>query len=450
MTWLKKNKLLIILVIVFLLLNNLPYLAGIYRSATDSQITYNGSPLVNEGDYFVYLSYIEQGQDNIFIRNLYDYQAEEATLFTPLWFTVGQVAKVTSNVISYHIFRIIFSLFFIAVLWWWLKKIFDTYKKQLLALAMVLFANGLGVLFLSFWPNTDISPINLWVSEANTFLNLYQGPLFSLSQALILLVFALFIKSIQESKSGLIPLYGLLAVFLFISHPYELVIVNLLLTAWAGLEYWQTKNKEIIRHLLYLYLASLLAGLYYIWLFQDPSMEKYKEQNIVSSGHILEYLFGFGLVTVLSLVGVYFSFKNKLLENTYLKFIVLWGLAGWLMVYLPFNFNRRLANGWHIPLAILSTLGLIYAYKKIPNFFKSGLVAVIVIALSFDTLYHIILYTDQTYHDSREANVYISSDRKAIYEIVDLSINDDDIILTRELEGNRLPVNKMIFRCYFH
>lgn len=439
MSWLKQNKLLIVLIIVFLLLNNLPYLAGLYKSANDPNINYNGSPLVNEGDYFVYLSFIEQGQNSIFIKNLYDYQADKATLFNPLWFSVGQVAKFSNNIIAYHLFRIIFTLGFIVILWWWLKRIFENYKQRILALATVLFANGLGVLFLSFRPNTGISPVNLWVSEANTFLNLYQGPLFSLSQALILLIFALFIKAYKNNNKKLIPIYFGLSLFLFISHPYELVIINFPLSIWAAIEFWQTKNKKIIYYIFWLYLSSVIGGLYYLWLFQDPSMARYKEQNIVSSGNILEYLFGFGLITIFSFVGVYLSIKKNWFKNTYLKFLVIWALSGWPMVYLPLSFNRRLSNAWHIPLVILSFLAITYTYKKVPNLFKGGLIAIIGIGLLFDTIYHILLYSEQTYNDSREANIYSSSHRKSIYEIMDLTMPNDSIVLTRELEGNRLP-----------
>ncbi|RJQ34454.1 hypothetical protein C4566_02135 [Candidatus Parcubacteria bacterium] len=447
MSWLKKNKLLLLLIIVFLFLNNLPYLAGSYQSIINKNISYNGSPLVNEGDYFVYLSYIEQGKENIFTRNLYDYQAGKAVLFSPLWFVVGQVARLNNNIISYHIFRLIFTLGFITVLWWWLKKIFATYKKQLLALTTVLFGNGLGVFFLSFWPNRGISPVNLWVSEANTFLNLYQGPLFSLSQTLIILIFALFIKSVRDNTKKLIPLYFFLSLLLFILHPYELVIINLVLSSWAISEYQQNKNKKIVLYLAYLYLASVLAALYYLKLFQDPSMGQYREQNIVASGNILEYLFGFGGLFILSFWGIYYAGKNKLLKNPYLRLILIWVILGWIMVYLPLNFNRRLANGWHIPLAIMSALALTYIYQRAKPLFKGSLIALVAIVLSFDTFYHILLYTDNIYNNSRDSQVYLSPDRLSIYKIINLTIPKDSTILTRALEGNRLPafVNAKVY-----
>jgi len=447
MSWLKKNKLLVFVIIFFLILNNLPYLAGLYRSIIGPEISYNGSPLVNEGDYFVYLSYIEQGRHSIFIKNMYDYQADKAVIFNPLWFVVGQVAKITNNVVSYHLFRIIFTLSFITILWWWLKKIFDTYKKQLLALSIVLFGNGLGVLFLSIYPNHGISPVNLWVSEANTFLNLYQGPLFSLSQTLMLLVFALFIGSLQKNDNRLRLFYFLSSVLLFILHPYELVSVNIILSIWAAVEYKKCRDKKILKNLAWLYLASIISGLYYLKLFQDPSMSHYREQNIVNSGNILEYVFGFGGLMLLSLYGAYYTYKNKLLKNPYLKLMFIWSLAGWIMVYLPFGFNRRLSNGWHIAIAVMASVALIYFYQKKSALIKGGFVALIIIILGFDTLYHVMLYTDNIYNNSRNSRVYFSSDRIAIYKIIELSKKDEPVILTRGEEGNRLPawVNAKVY-----
>lgn len=439
MAWLKNNKILILIIFIFLLFNNLPHLVGSSQSIVDSNVEYNGAPLVNQGDYFVYLSYIEQGKNNVFVKNLYDYQAESSPLFSPLWFGVGQVAILVGNIVSYHIFRIIFTGLFIAVVWWWLKQIFDNYKQRLFTLMMLLFSGGLGIFFLSLWPNADISPVDLWVSESNTFLSLNQGPLFSLSQILILSVLGLFIKGYKTKNTKLIFSSSILNLFLIIIHPYELVIVNILLSLWAIFKYIATKDKIVFKYIGAIYISSILAGLYYLWLLQDPSMAKYNANNIVASRNILEYIFGFGGLLVLSTLGIYYSFKNKLLDNDYLKMIIIWSVAGWIMVYLPLDFNRRLSNGWHMPMTILSSLALFYFYKKIPNLLRYGFIAVLVIILSFDTLYQIALNTNDVYSGQNKNSFYINKARKITYEIINKNTTNESIILTRGIDGNWLP-----------
>ena len=435
-TWFKKNKLLVFLVITFLFLNNLPYLAGIYRANISDKI-FTAAPAYNYDDYFVYLSNIESAaQDNLFSKNYYSHTSELNLFFSPHWFLLGQFSKVANlgTIASYHVFRIIFSLFFIAVLWWWLKKIFDTYKKQLLALAMVLFANGLGVLFLSFWPNSNISPVNLWVAESNTFYSLYYSPLFILSQTLILLIAAIFIRATAGKNKKLLWLAGLLTLTLGIIHPYDLLIIIPIITFWLIIS--PNFYKKKIFYLAPIYLAGALASAYFYWLLQtDPSASAWNQQNIVSSGNILSYIWGFGLITILWLISFFIIIKKAWYKNIYILFLLLWGSLGWILVYLPVNFNRRLSNGWHIPLVILSIVAIKYIYKKLPPILKGGLIMTISILLIFDTLYYIISNTQIVYNNQL---LYIDQARESIYELVK-NTPADSAILTRGIEGNRLP-----------
>ncbi len=389
--WIKNNKWLIAIVVIFLLLNNLSYLSGLVRQTQDKDLFFTGSQGINSADYPVYLSNIEQGkQGHLFIKNLYNHEYINYNLISPVWYAIGQFSKFThiNNAISYHIFRIIFALLFIAILWWWIKKIFTDQKNRLIVISMVLFSNGMGTLFINFWPNSKYIPVNLTSAESLTWLNMTQGPVFILSATIILTIFALFIKAVQKEHSKLIWLISLLNIFLTIIHPFDLPIIITTLTVWSLFEFLNKKNKLIIKNLLFV-------------------------------------------------LGSFYVIKKNIIKNNHTKLMLLWAWWGWIMIYLPLSFNRRLANAWHVPLVILSFIGLLWLIKKIKyNAVKGGVVCLFIFLLFFDNVVYIAwtsaeAYLYPVYHfDKQQKNIWT--------QIKNIS-NENDIILSRGIDGNILP-----------
>ncbi len=439
--WLKKNWPLIGLILLFLLINNLNYIVGFIRANHLSGFIYSGLPNINIGDYNVYLSYIEQGwQGRLMMRILYN-PASHYVLFSPLWFVIGQFNRLTniSIIISYQLFRVLFSLIFITTLYWWVKKIFSSAKLVWSALAFILFSNGIGLFFLGVLQVYKIYPTNQWVPESITFLNLSQGPLFILSQTLLLLVFALFIKAWQEKKIIYLFWACLSNLFLGLIHPYDLVIIMPTLLIFSAWEILEKKQLKIILYYSALGISSLLAGLYCLWLLKDPAMLQYKEQNILLSKNILEYVFGFGLLTILSLLGIGRVFKQKLYLNPYLKLLTIWGLIGWGLVYLPLDFNRRLSNGWHIPLAILSFIALSYVSTKLVPRWRLIVLGGLITVCIFDTIGYTINSIIVANEKNNQPVFFLGQERMANYEFIKKITSDNDIILSRNNDAALLP-----------
>lgn len=439
--WIKNNKWLIAIVVIFLLLNNLSYLSGLVRQTQDKDLFFTGSQGINSADYPVYLSNIEQGkQGHLFIKNLYNHEYINYNLISPVWYAIGQFSKFThiNNAISYHIFRIIFALLFIAILWWWIKKIFTDQKNRLIVISMVLFSNGMGTLFINFWPNSKYIPVNLTSAESLTWLNMTQGPVFILSATIILTIFALFIKAVQKEHSKLIWLISLLNIFLTIIHPFDLPIIITTLTVWSLFEFLNKKNKLIIKNLLFVYLSGFLSALYFLYIkISDPQASNWHQQNIITSYHPIEYIWGFGIVSLLFVLGSFYVIKKNIIKNNHTKLMLLWAWWGWIMIYLPLSFNRRLANAWHVPLVILSFIGLLWLIKKIKyNAVKGGVVCLFIFLLFFDNVVYIAwtsaeAYLYPVYHfDKQQKNIWT--------QIKNIS-NENDIILSRGIDGNILP-----------
>lgn len=386
MQYLKRNIAIISIVLIFLLLNNLSYIAG-FIYAHQNHLFYTGLSPVNAGDYLVYISNIEQGrQGHIFLQNLFDTQSQHGTLFSPHWYIMGQAGRWLnlSNVSIYHIFRIIFSLIFISTLWWWIKKIFISQKSRCLALAFVLFSSNFIYLFSPIMYKLNIGPSSLWIFESNTFTNMFCGPHFILSQSILLLIFALFIKNLQKTSIKKIIYLHLLFALLIFMHPYDGVIVLFVCSILTLSKYLENKNINYFYHLASLFVSLGILGLYYLWALQDPGLYAHHLQNITKSPNFWSYFFGFGWLLIIGLLGSIYIIQKT--SNEYLKLLAYWALAGLIMVYLPINFNRRLANGWHIALSMITIYCLIIIYQKIQWSKKFVVLPILFMIFSFDTL----------------------------------------------------------------
>jgi hypothetical protein len=437
--WLKNNGLLCLVILLFLIINNLNHLVG-FKQANESQLTYTGIPSNGNGDYFVYLSYIEQGKNGqIMMTNLHNHLKQNNLIFSPHWYIIGQFSRLfnISTIVSYFIFKLIFSLVFILLLFYLIKKIFTKQKNYPWILSFFLFVNGWGVILNPWLQTFGASATNMWVPESNTFNTLTQSPLLILSQILILLTFVLFIKAWETKKIKLLFWVNISYLTTILIHPFDTVIIFLVLGGWSLFVLFNQKNKQIIYYYLSLSPALILGGAYYLWLLSDPVMAQFRQQNILLSPNFILYIFGFGLIFYLSLLGSFYIIKRKIYQNNYINLMLIWGLLGFIMVYLPLDFNRRLSNGWQIPLIFLSIIFLFWLYKKIPNFWKLSFILSIFLLGTFDTWYLII---DGFYNLKRYNNIYFfDKQRLNIYQQIKITTKKNDVLLSRASDTGLLP-----------
>jgi hypothetical protein len=86
-------------------------------------------------------------------------------------------------------------------------------------------------------------------------------------------------------------------------------------------------------------------------------MRQWSAQNLILSPHPLHYVLGYTLVGLLAVLGAVYALRQREAQSVTLR-LVAWAVVIPPLVYLPFNLQRRLIEGWQIPQAILATLGL--------------------------------------------------------------------------------------------
>jgi len=111
------------------------------------------------------------------------------------------------------------------------------------------------------------------------------------------------------------------------------------------------------------WVRAIVAGLaccplliyYFIVVQCDPAMAAWSAQNVTPSPAFWQMLAGYGFLVPLALLGVGWG----LLQRRGV-FLIIWAGLTVVLVYAPLALQRRLLMGFHVPMALLAALGLMY------------------------------------------------------------------------------------------
>jgi hypothetical protein len=398
----------------------------------NSNLVFLGRRYTNSQDVYTYASFIEQAKAgrNLF-ENQYTSEPQEPSLLRPSYLLIGKFANLTniSSINAYHISRIIFCIFFFFVLWKFLDIFFKDQKSKFITYAIVLTSSGIGLLIYKWFPDSA----DLWIPESNTFFSLGEAPHFILSQALMLLGYYFFIDYIRSKKVSRILLSMLFFLILSFEHPFNLVVIApvIFLTALWGKLPW------IISGILGLGSGIGLGYAYYSTL-SNPTLAIWQNQNVLLSPSPILYVTGFGFILILAIVGIEKLINENLLTSH--KLLITWITVCSFLLYFPVNFQRRLIEGIHIPLAILATMGLLFLTQKYKENKQNLLISLSIIILSVTSIF--MIYTDfRMISQDSDNNYYyhISSAEMTAVKWLGAETTTNDTILSNWYIGNLIP-----------
>lgn len=420
----------ILVTILVLILNSAPILS--FTLHPKDNLVFLGRRYVNSQDTYTYLSFIEQAKEgHLLFENLYTTEPQKPLLFRPSYLVIGHLAQLTniSSLTAYHVSRIILSLLFCLTLYRFLRYFFEDERQRFIAYALILTSSGLGIFLHTWFPNS----LDLWIPEGNTFLSLAEAPHFILSQILMLTGYASFLRYLATKRIS--PLFFSTLSFLLLSfeHPFNLVVIApiLLVTAlWSGVS-WFTSI------LISGGSAIGLAYQYYSTL-TNPILSTWQSQNTLMSPPITAYLLGYGFILILAIIQLEVLLKAKLTHTH--KFTLTWIIVTSLLLYAPFNFQRRLIEGLHIPLSILATGGLFTLISPVRLKLQHYYLALVILLLSLTSIY--MVYTDfKMINTDTQDNYYYHLSPAELNGITWLKqhTNESDAILSNWYLGNLIP-----------
>lgn len=362
------------------LLSCVPYLIATLAAPEGWQFA---GILVNPYDGNSYLAKIRQGMEGSWLFHLtYTPEPHAGAFIFTFYLALGHLGALfgLSPIWMFHLARVVAGLGVLLAAFRFIASVTPQLSERRLAFTLVLSASGLGwlgVLFGAF-------PIDLWVPEAFVPYSLYANPHFPLAMTLMLIIF----QEIQPSKFNIqrSTVVGLAALALALTLPFALLTVWAVLAVFLGWLY--STNRRLPWSQIWLTLSVGLFSapviVYDYWVSTtNPILAGWSAQNITSAPPPLDLLLGYGLVGLLALGGGWLLVRQRPLKPESGEWLVFWWAAtSLILLYLPFDLQRRLITGLHLPLCILAAIGLLRWLPSIgfkPNQRRSFTTVVVIV-----------------------------------------------------------------------
>jgi hypothetical protein len=444
----------LIWILVALIVTSAPYLVGWLRSTPDK--VFGGFAFAIE-DGYSYLSKMKQGAEGLWLFQLpYTSEPHTPTIFYLFHLLLGKLSVLTglATPLMYHLARLMFDAILLAVIYRFIALFTAWRPVRRIAFLLIIFSGGLGWLLLlsgqGNWLNS--TPLDLISPEAYTFLILYAFPHLALARTLLLLGLIVFWRNsppgIRQALIAGVCWLGMgLIVPFYVAVIGAIVVVGLIAEAIVARKImWRTVGLAM--------LAGLIAAPPLIYTFVivgiDPIWNVWANQLVILSPHPLHYVLGYALVGALAIVGLVKTWKRHVIDPK----LIGWLIVVLLLIYLPFNSQRRLIEGWQIPLVFCAAVGLVYAV--LPAWRRSRLVKRLtqhrrytthgltrwvlagLILLSATT--YALMLVEQTVRMIAQVDLgFRNGAELAALHWLDQRVTYDDVILSSYNTGNFLP-----------
>lgn len=348
----------IIVLVAALIIGALPFFLG--KALAPAGTEFFGNKAIAPADYSVYYSYISQGaQGKVFMYDAFTSESHTATIFQPVWFVVGLLARLfhLSAPLAFAVARFCCIPLFVWVLWWaarWLWP--DNRQHQRIGLISSLAVSGLGGIVTMIGPRLADFPWtypDLWVSEAFSVLTLWSSAHFLLvSSGIVFLLVAIERSTIDRTWA--LPWWAaIVGAAVLAIHPFHVVTwlaLWVLSTTWRWIAGRRFPKEYVVRWGLVVCMAVPVLLLYGLQLLFDPVAIERATQNINLTATPLFMSIGLGLCLPLAVIS---AWRRKIKDDRW-RFLVLLLVAYGLVAYLPVPFQRRLTQGMILPFAWLS------------------------------------------------------------------------------------------------
>jgi len=322
------------------------------------------------------------------------------------------------------------------------------------ALWLVALSSGLGWLSEMIGPTGPggISPLDFWFLEAYTFFSILTFPHFTLAWAALLVAFWTALAYDGNPRPGYLLAGGAAAFIATFVHPTLVLNVGGILAVY-GLVVWASDRRFPRRWAvggLPIAFGSCVAGIYFLLVFRaDPVLSSWS-QAIMLSPPPRYFLSGYGFLIPLALAGIVESGRRRDRRGW---FLISWVAVAFSLAYVPFNLQRRLLEGVHIPISLLAAVGLhrcvlpavarsrparALARRGYPRRRAVWLVCNLLIVLTWLSNLYLVSSASITVW-ARVPKYFHSADQMATFDWMDHNLAWDETVLASYETGNLVP-----------
>jgi len=345
---------------VVLALATLPYLAAWMLTPAGHQYTW---VLSSAFDVFSYYAKIQQSVSGAWLLHLpYTADPHAPAFLFPQYLLLGKLGASMGlpNAALYHLLRVVGGGALLAAAYLFIA----TVAQQVAVRRAAFLFTGLGGGFSWLTGFFGVIGTDTTVPETNTFHILLVNPHFALATAALLSVVNLMVWSGLRLKPLTAIAATVLATAAVMMQPFFVLLSAGLTGSFTLL--------SLLRHgvrapgsnawfLLPACAAVATAGLMWLELQGNATLRAWTAQNQNPTPPPLHLLTGYGVLIPLAVIGGIRVWRTSGADTTQRSAALValaWVLAVPVMVYLPGQVQRRLAEGSHVPLSVLAALGL--------------------------------------------------------------------------------------------
>lgn len=361
--------------LLVLVLTSAPYIAG-WRIAADSPGLTFGGFVIGVDDGNSYIAKMGEGARGHWLFTIaYTSEPHEGVPFFLFYILLGKLAGMLPGspaslpcrmIWVYHLARLVFGAGLLLMVYRFVAEFLPTIRMRRLAWLMVTVGGGLGWLLLALglgdWLGSP--PLEFILPEGFTFLTVFFLPHVAFGRILLLGGMLIWLRGAERLAAGesawrAAVSAGLCWLVMGLIVPFYPVVVGVVVG--ATLLAWRAAEKRCPRHRAWI---SLIAGLivspvllYSAWVFMtNPVMKGWSAQNKILSPLVPHYLAAYLIPGLVASLGVSWVMRQRPGRRYWL--LVAWVLSAPLLLYAPFSLQRRLIEGYQVPLCTLAALGL--------------------------------------------------------------------------------------------
>lgn len=418
----RKRYLITSAVILFVL--NVPYLIAIVSTHPDYVF---GGFLINPLDGNSYLAKMYQGWRGDWLFTLpYSAEPNFGALLFLFYLTLGHLSRwlSLSLVVMFHLARIFSSILFLASLRAFFRTVFSN-RQQIAFWAFVFSILGSGLGWLAGLAGGFTS--DFWVVEAFPFLSMYSSPHFTLGMAILVWFLSQTIRPFERKRIPLLIVGGLI---LGIVYPFGVVVAAVGSGGGAAIDLLQGSKMRWQAALAFLLTGGTAILYQFIVIRTDPVLAVWDRQNQTASPLVWDFVISFSPLFLIAIFGLVQAIRRRARDAYGL---VAWFLLDLLLIYIPFNLQRRFMFAYMIPVAGLATYGLAEVKPKL-----RGPLGIGAISLALPTILIVVIGGVMAVK-SNDALLVISRSEINAFEFVSQHAGPNDLILAASETGMLIP-----------
>ena len=344
----------------------LPYAWALGANASATEWQFMGI-LANPQDGATYLAKIEQGMHGAWLINfMHTPETHAGAGIQILYPLLGHLARLfgISSLVMFHLARVVTTLFMFSSIYQLGAAIWSRQRPRRLFFMLASLGSGLGWLVLLLAPQLTDVP-DLVVPEAYPLYAAFTNPHFPLAIGALALIAANYLDAfaVDAHEEPTIANGGLsvfvLSLVVALVLPQGLVPIGAALASYLVVQAVRQKTLPVmeLRWTAMLFLpAALMAAYYYAVVTYNPVMQAWNFQISNPTAMPGLVLAGYGLLLFVALPGLIRGVRH--FEQDSDQLMLLWLVVNFILVFLPFNHQRRFMIGLIMPVVFFAVRSL--------------------------------------------------------------------------------------------